>query len=112
MQSTTETQQRRAAFHISVAQGQRGLVFRMSVARDDEGQRLEDGSDHCWIVLTEGLSGDEGAHVEKAVRLAGLVAIDNREVRSGARAGLLTFCHLSFSQGAISFCASRADQLT
>src|SRR5262249_25436650 len=69
-------------------QGQRGLVFGMRVARDDEGERLEDGSDNGWIVLTEGLGGDEGAHVEEAVRLAGLFAIANSEVRSDGFAGI------------------------
>ena len=70
------------------AQGQEGLVFGMRIARRHEWQRLEDGPDHCRIVLAERVCGDEGAHVEEAVWLAGSVAVDHREIRSHGLGGI------------------------
>ena len=58
-----------------------GLILGVRVARRHERQRLEDRADHGRIVLAERLRGDERAHVEEAVRLAGRVAIDDGEVR-------------------------------
>ena len=46
-----------------------------------ERQRLEDGSDNRRIVLAEGVGGDEGAHIQKTVWLAGGVAVDDCEIR-------------------------------
>ena len=63
------------------AQRQHGLVLGVRVARGHEGQRLEDRADHRGIVLAEGGRGDQGAHVEEAVRLAAGVAIDRRPDR-------------------------------
>ena len=59
-------------------QRQHGLVFGMRVALDDERQRIEHGADHGGIVLAVGVGGDQRAHVEEAVRLARLVAVDHR----------------------------------
>src|SRR5262245_8940452 len=54
----------------------------MRVARDDERQRFENGLHHDGIVLSERLSGNQGTHVEKTIRLAPSIPIDDREIRS------------------------------
>ena len=60
----------------------------MRVARRHERQRLEDRPDHRGIVLAESARRDEGAHVQKTVRLSGAIAIDDREVRSDGLRGI------------------------
>jgi len=70
------------------AQRQHGLVFGMRVAVGDERQRVEDGVDDRGIVFAERVRGDERAHVEKAVRLTRVAAIDDRKIRPDRLGGI------------------------
>jgi len=69
-------------------QRQHGLVFGVRVALDHERQRIEHGADDGGIVLAVRVGRDQRAHVEEAVRLAGLVAIDHRQVRPDRLCGI------------------------
>ncbi len=60
----------------------------MRVTRRDVRQPLENSFDDRRFVLAEGLGGNERAHVEEAVRLAGGVAVNDREVRSNRLGGI------------------------
>ena len=52
-------------------QRQHRLIFGVGVARGDERQRIEHGRDDGRIVLAERVGRNQGAHVEKTIRLAG-----------------------------------------
>jgi hypothetical protein len=64
------------------AEGQRGLVLGMRVARGHERQRLQHGANDRRIVLAEGTRRDQSPHVEEQVRPAAGVSIDDGEIRS------------------------------
>jgi hypothetical protein len=63
-------------------QRQDGLVFRMRIARGHKRQRVENRADDSRLVFTERLRGDQRSHVEKAVRSARMIPIDDAEVRT------------------------------
>jgi hypothetical protein len=59
----------------------RGLVFGVGVAVDRDRQLREHRLDDRVIVLAQGLRGDEGAHVQKAVRLPVRITVRGRQIR-------------------------------
>ncbi len=64
------------------SQRQHGLVFGVRIARGHKRQRLEYRADDSRLVFTKRLRGDQRSHVEKAVRLARMIAVDDGEVRA------------------------------
>ena len=64
------------------AERQDRLILGVRVSRHGVGQRFEHGAHRRWIVFSERVGRDQRAHVEKAIRLAGRVTIDDRQVRS------------------------------